>query len=120
MLLKRGSLYNAIRRLEGARFIEALETSRNGRRPERTIYRITETGERGLTDWLRELIAVPQRERSEFTGAVSFLMHLTPEEATMGLRRRIELLEAEIAALDASLAEVRPRVGRIHVIESEY
>src|SRR5213082_2812156 len=52
LVLKRGSLYNAIRRLEGAQFIEALETTRNGRRPERTTYRLTEAGERGLTDWL--------------------------------------------------------------------
>jgi DNA-binding PadR family transcriptional regulator len=120
LVLKRGSLYHAIRRLGEAGLIEAVDTTREGRRPERTTYRITRAGERALVEWLRTLIAVPRRERSEFTAAVSFLVHLTPEDAVVRLLRRIEQLEAEIAALDASLAAVRPRIGRIHVIESEY
>jgi DNA-binding PadR family transcriptional regulator len=120
LVLKRGSLYHAIKRLEDARLIEAVETTRDGRRPERTTYRITGAGERALIEWLRTLIAVPRRERSEFMGAVSFLVHLTPEEAAAGLLRRAELLEKEVAALDAAIAELVPRISRIHVIESEY
>jgi DNA-binding PadR family transcriptional regulator len=120
LVLKRGSLYHAIQRLENAQRIAPVETTRNGRRPERTTYRITDRGEQALLARLRHLTSVPERERSQFLGALNFLVHLAPREAASELRKRIALLEAEIAQLDALLAEARPRVGRIHIIESEY
>ena len=51
--LKRGSLYNNIERLKLAGLIEPVETTREGRRPERTIYRLTREGQRELITWLR-------------------------------------------------------------------
>jgi len=120
LVLKRGSLYHAINRLESSGLIESGETTRNGRRPERTTYNISKTGKQKFLEWLRTLISVPQRERSNFMGAVSFLVHLTPEEAIEVLKRRIVLLEQEIADRDRTLAEARTRVSRIHLIESEY
>src|SRR5262252_2075083 len=42
--LKRGSLYHAIERLRQHQCIEVVETVREGRRPERTVYRLTERG----------------------------------------------------------------------------
>jgi DNA-binding PadR family transcriptional regulator len=120
LVLKRGSLYHAIERLEKALLIEAGETSRNGRRPERTTYRITDAGTRALVERLERLIGVPERERSEFLGAVSFLVHLTPSDAAAHLYRRIELLEREIAERDAMVARACERLERIHLVESEY
>lgn len=120
LVLKRGSLYHAIRRLENIQLIESGEIARNGRRPEHTTYRITPAGERALGEWLRRSIAVPQRERSDFLGSISFLVYLTPEESAVVLEQRAGLLEAEIAALDASLESAGQRVGRINIIESEY
>src|SRR5438552_2521429 len=98
LVLKRGSLYHAIRRLEDPKLIEAVDTTREGRRPERTTYRITPAGERALVGWLRDMIAAPQRERSAFMGAVSFLVHLPPEDAAAALQCRVERLQEEIAA----------------------
>ena len=120
LVLKRGSLYHAIERLVDAGLIVEMETTRDGFRPERTTYRITPAGRTELTAWLRKLIAVPRRERSEFTASVSFLVHLTPEDAIAGLKQRIEALESEIAETDRRLAEARTRVDRIHLIETEY
>ena len=42
--LNYGSLYSVVAALEKAGFIEAVETVREGNRPERTIYAITEAG----------------------------------------------------------------------------
>src|SRR5919198_2129085 len=39
-----GSLYTAVQNLEKHGFIDATETTRQGRRPERTVYRITDAG----------------------------------------------------------------------------
>ena len=120
LVLKRGSLYHAIKRLAGTGLIEAQKTSREGRRPERTTYAITAAGRRVLPGWLRDFLAQPLRETSVFMGAVSFLFHLTPPEAILGLRNRADLLKNEIAAIDARLAEALPRIGRIHLVELEY
>jgi len=45
LVLKRGSLYHAIRRLVSSKLIKIVGTSRDGKRPERTTYQITPAGE---------------------------------------------------------------------------
>ncbi|HEY4248245.1 MAG TPA: helix-turn-helix transcriptional regulator [Lacunisphaera sp.] len=120
LVLKRGSLYHAIKRLADAGLIEATETSREGRRPERTTYAITLAGRAVLPQWLKNLIAVPVRERSNFMGAMSFLFHLTPSDAIAALKSRISLLENELASNEVRLTEALPRIGRIHLVELEY
>ncbi len=118
--LKRGSLYHAIARLERAGLIEAVATTREGRRPERTVYRLTGDGNRDLLTWLRELLAQPVHEPSQFFAAVSFLPHLEPKDVAEQLTARAARLEAEIAGLDAALRELVPRIGRLVMVETEY
>src|SRR6202140_5435343 len=67
LALKRGSLYHAINQLQRDGFIEPVETSREGRWPERTVYRITPDGADELLVWLRDLLSTPVREPSQFT-----------------------------------------------------
>src|SRR5438105_886876 len=57
--LKGGSLYSTVDRLAGAGFVEPLEISRSGRRPERTVYMLTDAGRDELEFWLPELLAQP-------------------------------------------------------------
>jgi DNA-binding PadR family transcriptional regulator len=101
--LHRGSLYNTIAQLQRAGLIEQVETSRQGRRPERTVYRLTSEGEARLTAWLREILAVPAAEPSSFLAAVAFLGRLTPLDAQHALERRVTALEAGLAAQDEAL-----------------
>src|SRR6201982_537781 len=65
-----GSLYTVVQNLEKHGFIEAVEIVREGRQPERTTYRITDTGRAELKDWLRELLSVPQRGHTSFDAAL--------------------------------------------------
>jgi DNA-binding PadR family transcriptional regulator len=118
--LKRGSLYHAIERLQKADFIEVVETSREGRRPERTIYRLTELGEREVLDWLRELLAKPVCEPSQFVAALSFLPHLSAEDALDQLEMRVHRLEMGIVAISAVLERLTPQIGRACLVEAEY
>jgi DNA-binding PadR family transcriptional regulator len=120
LVLKRGSLYHAIRRLEAGGLIEALEISREGRRPERTTYRLTPPATAALMQWLRGLLDEPQNERAVFVGALNFIFHLPPKEAEQSLQRRAEALERQIGEFDQTLALVQPRIGRIHTIETEF
>jgi DNA-binding PadR family transcriptional regulator len=118
--LKRGSLYHAIGRMRHAGLIEPVATTREGRRPERTVYRLTGGGGDELLAWLRELLAKPVHESSQFFAAISFLIHLPPADVVKQLSERAGRLESEIAGLDAMLREMVPRIGRLVLFESEY
>ena len=80
LALKRGSLYHAIARLLRAGLIAVRTTNREGKRPERTIYRITPEGVTEFISTIRSMVTTPRRESSEFLAAMSFLVHLDPEE----------------------------------------
>lgn len=120
LALKRGSLYHAINRLLRSRLIEVVKTGRDGGRPERTTYRITPPGKKELVRWLRQMIATPRHETSEFMASVSFLLHLTPQDAIVQLEQRSALLEQQIAALSAGMKSVIAWVQRINLVEDEY
>jgi DNA-binding PadR family transcriptional regulator len=120
MKVKWGSLYTVVANLEKHDLIEATESVRQGGRPERTVYRITDDGLAELADWVRELIATPEREQHRFEAGLSVLAILRPEEATELLRRRLDLLTAQIDTQRESLARSGVEVPRLFLIESEY
>src|SRR6202046_3500691 len=62
MDIKWGSLYTVVQNMEKHGFLETIGNTRQGARPERTVYRITESGKQELVDWTRELVSVPQSE----------------------------------------------------------
>lgn len=117
--LKRGSLYHAIERLEKAGLIEPVETSREGRRPERTTYQVTEVGVDELLEWLRELLSRPTRDANEFLAAIAHLPHLDPREVADLLEFRAGIVKADIAALDSVMETLVPRIGRLVLLETD-
>ncbi|MGH8881973.1 MAG: PadR family transcriptional regulator, partial [Stackebrandtia sp.] len=68
--LPRG-LYHAVDRLAADELIEAVEVERQGARPERTVYRLTEEGRAELGTRLRQLLATPSRDTTGFVAALS-------------------------------------------------
>jgi DNA-binding PadR family transcriptional regulator len=120
--IKGASLYDTVDRLARDVLIEATETSREGKRPERTVYRITEAGSGELDQWLREALARPINEFPQFTAALAFMYGLEKAEVVELLRRRMLELEAAIAATDVKLQVTvdQLKLPRIFVIEAEY
>ena len=118
---KAASIYDAVERLTKAGFIEPLLTNREGRRPERTIYRLTGAGADELESWLRRLIEEPSREYPRFGAALMFLGALRrKEEAIKAFERRAAAFEAEIASVDSMLRTEPPDLPRLFTIEDEY
>jgi DNA-binding PadR family transcriptional regulator len=115
-----GSLYTVVQNLEKHGFIEASSTEREGRQPERTTYRITEAGKAELTDWLRELISVPEWVPTPFEAALSEAAGLGPDELISLLTERLAALDAENSAERAELAAWVRRMPRVFLIEAEY
>ena len=120
LALKRGSLYHAINQLQRDGLIEPVEVSREGRRPERTVYRITPDGEDELVGWLRDLLSTPVREPSQFTAALAHVSHLDTADALDQLQLRAVGVAAAIAAMQAVERGVSAYVGRASVLEVEY
>lgn len=120
LVLRRGSLYHAIARLIRSGLIAVDKTEREGKRPERTTYRITPAGLTAFLQELRKILASPRRESSEFMAAVSFLVHLDPKESCRYLKERARSLETEIKQRTAGIAAASTHVARINLIESEF
>ena len=118
--LPSGSLYRTIEQLERAGLVEATETSRQGRFPERTVYRLTERGSDELEEWLRELLSRPRKDFPQLVAALSFLPNLQPDDVRAQLEKRIVRLEAEIAAHDAAANQLQVVLPRLFIIENEY
>jgi DNA-binding PadR family transcriptional regulator len=116
-----GSLYSVVDGLESRGMIEATATSREGRRPERTVYAITAAGTREMTDWLTEMIAVPAKEFTRFEAGLSLMPCLPPDEAVAALRQRAQALEVRRAAGRAELQAMGDwGLPRLFAIEGEY
>ena len=119
--LNYGSLYSVVDSLARHEFIRARETVREGRRPERTIYELTDAGQAEYVDWMSELLAVPEKEFPRFEAALSLMPGLPPEDVVALLRERTKRLELELLAL-RSLHEFADKEGlpRLFVVEGEY
>jgi DNA-binding PadR family transcriptional regulator len=116
-----GSLYHTVERLAERGFIEAVETSRAGRRPERTVYAITADGKDEALAQLRTMISRPVQEYPVLGSALTFARMLPPDELAPLLRRRAVAVEARIAAHDTIIDGLRKQgVDRIGLIEVEY
>ncbi|MFD2357025.1 PadR family transcriptional regulator [Nonomuraea ferruginea] len=90
------SLYHAVDRLAKDELITPAETGREGRRPERTVYEITDEGRQELTVRMRRLLEQPEPDRRTFVAAVSMIGVLAPEAALKALRTRTAALQGSI------------------------
>jgi DNA-binding PadR family transcriptional regulator len=119
--LRYGSLYTVIELLLRRGFIVARETGRDGRRPERTVYEITDAGRDELHAWMTDLVSEPVKEYPQFEAALCLLPVLPPDEALALLRRRLELVERNAATLARQIEEVgRHDFPPLFLIETEY
>lgn len=116
-----GSLYMVIKQLAKAGFVGEQGTAREGGRPERTVYAITSEGRDEMRDWLRELVAEPQREYPHFGVALSLISVLPPDEAADLLDRRLRALAAEIDQLRSAVADAADAgVSWVFLVDDEY
>jgi DNA-binding PadR family transcriptional regulator len=116
-----GSLYSVVEGLEKRRLVTAVETTRQGNRPERTVYAITDAGRRELVDWLTEMVATPEKEYPRFEAALSLLPSLAPDDALAALQHRANALELELNGVRAGLRTMADMgLPRLFGIEEEF
>lgn len=116
-----GSLYSVVAALEKHGFIEALETVREGNRPERTVYQVTDAGRAEFDDWLSELLGTPSREFHPLEAGLAYLPGLPPDRAVELLEQRLRAVDAEIEELGAAHERMAAaEFPRIFWVESEF
>ena len=116
-----GSLYMVVQQLAKAGFIAEVETSREGQRPERTVYAITDAGRHEARDWLSELISQPEHEYPHFVTALSLVAALPPGEVVPLLRTRLEALAGQRAEIQGMIdSSLSGGVPRLFLVEEEY
>ena len=119
--LRYGSLYTVIEMLERAGTIAARQTSREGNRPERTTYEITQSGEAEMRNWLREILSSPAKEFPQFEAGLSLLPALPPEQAADVLDTRVEFLKKDIVQVKSGLEQTKAMgLAPLFSIETEY
>jgi DNA-binding PadR family transcriptional regulator len=102
--LNYGSLYAVVESLHKHGLIRSRETTREGRRPERTVYEITEAGAAEHEDWLAELLSTPVREFTSLEAGLSLMAGLPPDEVARLLEERGERLRMELRTIEATHA----------------
>ena len=116
-----GTLYHTVDVLERSGWILPVEREKEGRRPERTIYKLTDSGREALTRTLADLLRQPRREYPQFAAGLMFMHHLTAPEASAHLKDRAAVLEGKVAKLEMVLHELREQgLGRLALIELEH
>lgn len=116
-----GSLYHTVERLAAHGLIEQVQTGREGRRPERTVYAITEAGRDEFVTNLRDLVRVPAEEFPLFAAALEMLEALDPQTAKRMLEMRLVALESELAAYEQAIGTLTKQgLARASLIEAEF
>lgn len=116
------SLYRAVERLTRDGMIEVAETLREGRRPERTVYRITPEGSAHLRYQLTDLLSNPRHGPLAFDAALSRIGYLCEADAVSALGVRLGALEGMVAQHRAASRSLHERLGlpRLSILELEW
>ena len=116
-----GTLYHTVDMLERNGWIVSGEREKEGRRPERTVYKLTESGRQVLSRTLGELLRKPMREYPHFVAGLMFMHHLSSTEAASHLNERASLLDAQVAKFEHVLDELHKQgLSRLALIEMEH
>jgi DNA-binding PadR family transcriptional regulator len=119
--LNYGSLYTVIEQLLREKFIAVHKVLKEGKRPEKTVYELTDAGQTELIDWMRELVSSPAKEYPAFEAALSLLPVLPPEEVMGLLEVRLGLLQKTIEQIENDERVCKEmNLPRLFSIEGEY
>ena len=119
--LNYGSLYAVVESLQKHGLVEAQGTVREGRRPERTVYAITEAGRAEFEDWLAELLSTPVKEFTSLEAGLSLMAGLPPAEVARLLESRVDRLRMQQKAIEGSHEIARERgLPDVFLVEDLY
>ncbi|HEY7222828.1 MAG TPA: helix-turn-helix transcriptional regulator [Micromonosporaceae bacterium] len=108
LTIKAGSLYHTMSRLAELGLAQVQATERDGNRPERTVYGLTEKGRRAYVSWVRAHLDAPTSPQ-EYSVALAEAHNLDAAELAAILVGRRGELTARADSLRARIASARDR-----------
>ena len=113
-----GSLYPTLRRMERDGLVAPITGEPTGGR-RKTVYDITEEGERAFLELLQETAGDTSSEDARFRVRLAFFRYLPPETRIRLLERRRAALTERLASFDAAIAAGRDEADdyRLAVME---
>jgi DNA-binding PadR family transcriptional regulator len=113
-----GSLYPTLRRLERDGLVAPVPGQPTGGR-RKTVYGITDEGERAFLELLQEAPGDTSTEDARFRVRLAFFRYLPPETRVRLLERRRAALTERLASFDAAIEAGRPEADdyRLAVME---
>lgn len=118
--VKPGSLYHTVDRLAAAGHIKVVGTQREGRRPERTVYALTEQGRDAFVDRATTMLGTLADERPEFLSALGAMDDLGREISLDQLEMRLMRLEAKAASQEVITRKLLDEVPAIYWVDWRY
>jgi DNA-binding PadR family transcriptional regulator len=119
--IRLGSLYHTVDRMAEIGLVEAIGTERDGGRPERTTYRITDDGRAALAERIRTVLATPVNEYPQFPVALGEAHNLPRREVIELLSERTRRIEADLAGSTALLRDAADRqVEEAYLLAARY
>jgi Predicted transcriptional regulators len=116
-----GSLYHTVDRLKDAGRVRAIGTDREGNRPERTTYEITEEGRLALGERVADMLGTPAKEYPQFPLAIGEAHNLPHATVIDLLRGRMVQLKADREFLRFGIEEVQAKsLDRKHWLDIPY
>lgn len=116
---QRASLYRTIDRLRRTGLIRVVESRRDDKRPERTLYALTDEGRTTWREWILDALATPTRNYSEFPAAIAFMPLLDPGDVLEQLEKRRVKLTSELDRITLPATD-STEWGRLFDLEMEY
>ncbi len=103
-----GTLYHTVARLQRAGLLDEVGTDREGNRPERTTYTLTDAGREAVVAWVRRSLPRIDRE-TDARVALAESHNLDRDDAVALLQERREALVASYALHHDGLAAARAK-----------
>ncbi len=119
--LSPGSLYRSVERLADNGLVVPVGTEREGNRPERTTYAITEHGTDAMRTRLMEMLRTPAQEYPTFPFAIGEAHNLEPDVVVQLLTSYRAQLDGRLVELDSALSYAAERsVSEAYMINVDY
>ncbi len=100
-----GSIYFALDKLASEKFVEMVELEREGKRPSRSVYQITDSGREEFLRLLRESWKQVERQYFSIDICLFFLESLPPGEVKNYLQMRQAALQTALGHIQSHRAE---------------
>ena len=116
-----GSLYRTVDRLTSDGMAEATGTAREGNRPERTTYAITDLGRSSLVERIRQILREPVNEFPSFALALAEAHNAPASAVCADLRDHLKTIDGELTDIDCLVDKARAReVAEAYWITADY